>query len=81
MKHSGSVNILDTYFSLLEHLSTENKLELISKLADSIKSTPKTFEKNWREKLSGFVPEKSAEEIIDDLKEARFFNRKTEDFD
>jgi len=72
--------LVDSYLDLLENLSTNSKLDLISRLSDSLKSGKKN-EGNSLKSLSGdFIEEKSAEEIIDDLKKARKFNRKTESF-
>ena len=75
-----NINLIESYFSILKNLSKENKLKLIEKLSDSIKMSapPK---KNESLKLFGtFIPEKSAEELIHELKEARTFNRNIEEF-
>ncbi len=76
-----TLNISDTYFSLLKNLSVKSKLELISKLANSISSREPRPNVNFRENLADFIPEQSAEEIIADLRKERVFNRKIEDFE
>lgn len=77
-------NLVDSYLELLENLSPENKLELISKLSDSLKSSKKPTE-NQSDKslddLSGaFIFDKSSDDLIKELKESRNFNRQIEGF-
>jgi hypothetical protein len=80
MKHIGTVNIPDTYFSLLEHLSVKDKLTLISKLAGSIISDKSESQEKPLSALYGaFISDKSADEIIEELRCSRLFNRKTEE--
>jgi len=72
--------LVDSYLELLRNLSPNSKLDLISKLSDSLKSG-KSKKANSLKSLSGdFIPEKTADEIIGDLKEARNFTRETESF-
>jgi len=72
--------LVDSYLELLRNLSPNSKLDLISGLSVSLKSK-KTAEGNSVKTLAGdFIPEKSADEIIDDLKKSRNFSRNTESF-
>ena len=71
-------NIINSYLELLNNLSPDSKLELISKLSDSLKGPQKPTKKSLRELYGAFVSKKSADEIIRELKNARNFNRKTE---
>lgn len=71
-------NIIDTYLGLLKGLSPDSKLELISKLSDSLKSSDTRGGKSLSDLYGAFVSEKSADEIIADLKSSRNFNRKLE---
>ena len=77
-------NLIDSYLGLLENLSADNKLELISKLSDSLKSSKKPTEKlseKSLDDLSGaFIFDKSSDDLIKELKESRNFNRKIEEF-
>ena len=77
-------NLIDSYLGLLENLSPDNKLELISKLSDSLKSSKKPTEKlseKSLDDLSGaFIFDKSSDDLIKELKESRNFNRKIEEF-
>jgi hypothetical protein len=77
-------NLIDSYLGLLENLSPDNKLELISKLSDSLKSSKKPTEKNSDKSLDdlsgAFIFDKSSDELIRELKENRNFNRKIKEF-
>lgn len=71
-------NLIETYLGLLKSLSPDNKLELISKLSDSLKGPNKPTDKSLRDLYGAFISKKSADEIITELKDSRNFNRKTE---
>lgn len=73
-------NLIDSYLGLLRSLSPENKLELISKLSDSLKGSKKPTDKSISDLYGAFISKKSADEILSDLKASRNFNRKTEGF-
>ena len=71
-----NTNLIDSYFSVLKNLSSDNKLELISRLSKSMKS-PKRIKTGSIKSLYGaFISDHSADEIIDEIKKARNFNRK-----
>jgi hypothetical protein len=71
-------NLVDGYLELLKNLSPDSKLELISKLSDSLKGSKKPAGKSLSELYGAFASKKTADEIITDLKSNRNFNRKTE---
>ena len=71
-------NLIDSYLGLLNSLSPESKLELISKLSDSLKGSKKPTNKSLSDLYGSFISVKSADEIITELKYNRIFNRKTE---
>jgi hypothetical protein len=71
-------NLIDSYLGLLNNLSSDNKLELISKLSDSLKSSKKPTEKSVNDLYGAFIFDKSTEEMITELKKSRNFNRKVE---
>jgi hypothetical protein len=68
-------NLVDSYFVLLENLSPDNKLELISKPSDSLKSSKKNNEKSSDKSLDdlsgAFIFDKSSDDLIKELKEGR----------
>lgn len=81
MKSADSnINLLETYFGVLRNLSSDTKLELIAMLSKSMKSTKATKAKSLKSLYGAFVSEQSADELINDLKKARTFNRKREEF-
>ena len=71
-------DLIDSYLGLLNNLSSDNKLELISKLSDSLKSSKKTTEKSVNDLYGAFIFDKSADEMIIELKKSRNFKRKIE---
>lgn len=80
--NSAEINskMVDSYLRLLDSLSTGNKLELIAKLSLSIKSETKPNNKLFKKSFGAFQSEKSAEELIAQLRSERVFNRQIESF-
>ena len=78
MKANSSTILIDNFFNLISSLSRENKIKLIAKLSNSIvDDLPK--DENTVEKFFGaFKSEKSAEEILKEIRESRNFDRKLE---
>jgi hypothetical protein len=72
-------NLIDSYLGLLKSLSPDNKLELISRLSESLKGSKNSTDKSLSELYGAFISKKSADEIITDLKNSRNFDRKTEE--
>lgn len=74
-------NLIDSYLGLLKSLSPDNRLELISKLSDSLKKgSKKPSDKSLSDLYGAFKTKKSADEVIAMLKESRRFGRKIEQF-
>jgi hypothetical protein len=74
-----NATLIDSYFSFLKDLSADSKLELISRLSKSMKTSRKTKKEISLDSLYGsWESEQSADEIIADLKSVRDFNRKRE---
>jgi hypothetical protein len=80
MKASNlNFNLIKTYFDLLKNLSSDSKLELISKLLNSMKN-PKDSKKGSLKPLYGaFISKQSADDLISEIKQSRNFNRKAEE--
>jgi hypothetical protein len=72
--------IVDGYFGLLDNLSPTNKLDLIAKLTASVKSDLKPKKSSFKKAFGAFESSKSAEEIINEIRESRVFNRQIESF-
>lgn len=72
--------IVESYFGLLDNLSPSNKLDLIAKLTASVKSDLKPKKSSLQKAFGAFESSKSAEEIIEEIRESRVFNRQIESF-
>jgi len=72
--------LVDGYLELFKNLSSGNKRELISALSDSLKSDKKPELNSLKSITGDFIPEKTADILINDLKEARTFTRDREAF-
>ena len=67
--------IVETYSNLFEGLSSISKIELLEKLAKSLKKGQKSRDKEFYKSFGAFGSEKSPEEIAKAIKESRKFNR------
>jgi len=72
--------LVESYLELLENLSPNSKLDLIKGLSMSLKVEKENKINSLKSLGDDFIPEKSAEEVIRDLKTARTFTRKIEEF-
>lgn len=78
--NASEINIIEGYAELLENLSPSNKLELISKLSNSVKSDLKKRKNSFKKAYGAFESNESAEDIIEELRQNRNFNRQIESF-
>lgn len=74
-----NTNLIDSYFTLLKGLSPNNKLELIAKLSNSMKTTNKKKDISWKSLFGALELDQSADQFITDLKKDRKFSRKSID--
>ncbi|MGC4231798.1 MAG: hypothetical protein QM594_02210 [Niabella sp.] len=73
-------NLIDSYYTLLKSLTPNNKLELIARLSKSMKTTKKKEKEISLESLYGsWESDQTADELIEELKNARNFTRKREE--
>jgi len=72
--------LIDNYYGLLSSLSKENKIRLIAKLSNSIIEDSIEDENIVDNFFGSFKSEKSAEELINEIRESRIFNRTVEAF-
>jgi hypothetical protein len=77
---TANTTIIDGYVELLENLSPSNKLDLIAKLTASIKIDLTNKKTSFKKAFGAFESTKSAEEIIDDIRNSRVLNRQIEAF-
>lgn len=71
---------MDTYWSILKNLSSDMKLELISRLSKSLLSKDQSIDDNWaiRQFAGEWKDSRSAESIIEDIRNSRTSNREIE---
>jgi hypothetical protein len=74
-----NTNLIDSYFTLLKSLSPNNKLELISRLSKSMKTSRKTKDMSWKSLFGAMELDLSVENFVEDLKNERKFTRKSID--
>ena len=72
--------LVDGYLQLLENLSPNNKLDLISKLTLSIKKEQDQKNKSFYKAYGAWDSKQSADEIIDSIRSSRTFTRTIEKF-
>jgi hypothetical protein len=70
--------IVEGYVGLLDNLSTNNKLDLISKLTASVKSDLKDKKSSFKKAFGAFESKKTAEEIIEEIRNSRVSSRQIE---
>lgn len=75
-----NTTLIDSYYTLLKSLSSNNKLELIARLSKSMKTTNKKEKEISLDALYGsWVSDQTADELVAELKAARNFTRQREE--
>ena len=72
--------LIEGYLRLLDNLSPNSKLDLISKLTLSVKTDITDRKKHFFKAFGAWESKKSADEIISEIRNGRTFNRQTEQF-
>lgn len=72
-------SLINSYFTLLKSLSPNNKLELISKLSNSLKTVKTAKDNSWKSLFGALELDQSTDEFVANLKKERKFNRKLVD--
>jgi len=75
-----NTTLIEGYLRLLGNLSPNNKLDLISKLTLSIKTDITGRKKSFFKAFGAWESKQSADEIINDIRNSRSFNRQIEQF-
>ena len=73
-----NISIAGYYFGFLKHLNSKSKLDLISKLSQSLKENETVQEISLQSLFGAYQSDETADEIIAKLREARVFNRNIE---
>lgn len=76
--NTQTINVIDYYYGFLKNLKHDTKLDLISKLSESLKSTETIKEDSLQSLFGAYKSEETAEEIIASLRASRVFNRNIE---
>lgn len=75
-----NTTIVEGYLGLLDNLSPTNKLDLISKLTESVKTDLSNKKSSFKKAFGAFDSKKTAEEIIDEIRKNRLSTRQIESF-
>ncbi len=73
-----NTTIVDGYAKLLDQLTTDTKLDLISKLTSSVKEDLLNRKSTFDKSFGAFESEKTAEEIINEIRSSRQSTRQIE---
>jgi len=74
-----NTTIIEGYLQMLDNLSPSNKLDLNSKLSASVKSDIRNKKSSFKRAFGAFQSEKSADEIINEIRSSRTFTRQIEE--
>ncbi len=75
-----NTTLIEGYLRLLDNLSPNNKLDLISKLTLTVKEDLTDKKKSFYKAFGAWESKQSAEEIINDIRNSRNFKRQIEKF-
>jgi len=67
--------LVDIYIKILQHLNFEKRLELISKLSHTMIEETRFQSENFFQLYGAFDSDESADELINDIRSSRTFNR------
>ncbi len=73
-----NISLADYYFGFLKNLSSDSKLDLISKLSQSLKQNEKIDNVSLQSLFGAYRSEETAEEIISAIRASRASNRNIE---
>jgi len=77
---TNKIDMADNFFDMIKNLSADVKLELISKITDSLKaSKQKAKDDSWKKLFGAWQSDQSAEDIIEEIRGSRHTNRQIED--
>ena len=74
-----NTTLIEGYLRLLNNLSPNSKLDLISKLTLSVKTDIADKKKSFYKAYGAWDSKKSANEIINEIRSSRTFNRQIEE--
>ena len=71
-------SLADYYFGFLKNLNQDSKLDLISKLSQSLKGGETIAEPSLQSLFGAYKSNETAEEIIEGIRASKVFNRNIE---
>ena len=72
------ISLAEYYFGFLENLNADSKLDLISKLSQSLRKDETTQETSLQSLFGAYKSDETADEIIAEIRASRVFNRNIE---
>lgn len=75
-----NTKLIDSYISLLKNMSPQNKLNLISRLTNTVKTDLEQEKTDFYKAFGGWDKSESTEDLIETIKGSRTFNRTIEEF-
>ncbi|RKD13766.1 hypothetical protein BCY91_09385 [Pelobium manganitolerans] len=69
-------HILETYSTIFENLSFKSKVKLLQKMVTALKAEVPRQKKDFFTSFGAFAPNKTAEEIVKEIKKSRSFKDK-----
>lgn len=72
------INLAEYYFGFLKNLNPNSKLDLISKLSQSLKNDEQASDTSLQSLFGAYKSEETADEIIAEIRASRVFNRNIE---
>jgi len=75
-----NTTLIDGYLLLLNNLSANNKLDLISKLTESVKADIGERKNSFYKSFGAWESKQTSDEIIAEIRNSRTSNRQIEEF-
>ncbi|MBF9255215.1 hypothetical protein I2I11_18095 [Pontibacter sp. 172403-2] len=77
---TNRIDIADNFFGMIKNLSADIKLDLISKISDSLREQKRELkDDSWKELFGAWQSDQSAEEMIEKIRASRHTDRQIED--
>ena len=75
---SQNIDVADYYFGFLKNLNSNSKLDLISKLSQSLKNNGDVSDTSLQSLFGAYKSEETADKMIAEIRNSRVFNRNIE---
>ncbi|HMG15551.1 MAG TPA: hypothetical protein VK590_08900 [Saprospiraceae bacterium] len=75
-----NTTLIDGYLRMLDNLSPSNKLDLIAKLTQSVKTDITDRKKLFYKAFGAWKSNDSADDMINEIRKSRTFSRQSEQF-